>query len=64
MHKFVQTPENVRIVVVRAGTQPWFLPGWKLLPTRMGYCSKHRCEDKNVDFTRAEGGALSQIMMK
>ncbi len=35
-------------------------PGWKILPTMVGYCSKtncarrFRCEDNNVDFTHVQ----------
>ncbi len=37
------------------GQHPWLHPGWKILPTRRGYCSntycdrRFRCEDNNVD---------------
>ncbi len=46
--------------VARTGQHPWLYPGWKILPTRVGYCSntncaRHfRCEDNIVDFTHVQ----------
>ncbi len=38
-----------------AGQQPWLHPGWKILPTRIGYCVRRFwCEDKNVAFTHVQ----------
>ncbi len=43
--------------MARTGQHPWLHPGWKTLPTRIGYCSntncdrRFRCEDDNVAFT-------------
>ncbi len=55
---------NVRMVVSplcsRTGQHPWLCPGWKILPTRIGYCSntnddrRFRCEDNNVAFTNVQ----------
>ncbi len=50
----------VGIASTRTGQHPWPRPGWKILPTRIGYCSntngdrRFRCEDKNVAFTNVQ----------
>ncbi len=42
--------------MAQTGQQPWLYPGWKILPTRLGYCSNTNCarhfryEDNNVAF--------------
>ncbi len=43
-----------------AADRPWLRPGWKILPTRIGYCSntngdrRFRYEDNNVAFTKVQ----------
>ncbi len=55
--QLLEQVNNVRMVVVWTGKHPWLYPGWKILPTMMGYCSSAnnaRCfqrEDNNVDLT-------------
>ncbi len=33
----------VRPPVARTGQHPWLRPGWKILPTRISYCSNTNC---------------------
>ncbi len=46
--------------MARTEQHPWVCPGWKILPTRIGYCSnaycdrRFRCEDNNVAFTNVQ----------
>ncbi len=46
--------------VARTGQHPWLHSGWKILPTREGYCSntnsahRFRFEDNNVEFTHVQ----------
>ncbi len=46
--------------MARTGQHPWLHPGWKILPTSVGYCSNTSCtrrfrwEDNNVDFTHMQ----------
>ncbi len=43
-----------------SGQHPWLRPGWKILPTRICYCSntycdcRFPCEDNNVAFTNVQ----------
>ncbi len=42
------------------GQHPWLHPGWKIQPTRIGYCSnancarRFRCEDNNIALTQVQ----------
>ncbi len=46
--------------MARIGQHPWLLPGLKIPPTRIGYCSStrwanhSRCDDNNVVFTNVQ----------
>ncbi len=46
--------------VARTGQNPWLRPGWKILPTRIGYCSntnyvcRFRREDNNANLIRVQ----------
>ncbi len=55
-----QRPHCSEPPVARTGKHPWLHPGWKIPPTRIGYCSNTNCahrfrsEDNNVDFTQVQ----------
>ncbi len=46
--------------VAQTGQHPWLHAGWKIRPTRIGYCSntncarRFRCGSNNVDFTHVK----------
>ncbi len=53
-------PHNSEPLEARTGQDPWLRPGWKILPTRIGYCSninndhRFRCDNNNVAFTNVQ----------